>query len=117
MKLSICLALLVVYKIASTQSAAIEHFEDQAFELAKYELYSVEGEHLRQRREVEAKVDIQKQKSQGTNVNAQVGGTVWSSGDGRTKVEANGNYNRQFGGPHGSSRPNYGGNVQITHKW
>lgn len=128
MKVLITVAFIVLFNVAFIRSAAIEQFEDLDLQLGQDEWIPVgyyltvaeeaeEDAHLRQRREVEASVDVSKQRRQGTNVNAQVGGTVWQSGNGRSKIEANGNYGRQFGGPGGTSRPNYGGNIKFTHKF
>lgn len=111
MKAIVCVALIVVCGIAFNQAIPIDaenvHFEHNDFD--------VTFEHSRQRRDSkgQASIDVQRQRGT-TSVNAQVG-RVWSSNNGRTTVEANANYGRDYG-RHGS-RPNYGGNVQLKHRW
>ncbi|XP_055304928.1 uncharacterized protein LOC129569789 [Sitodiplosis mosellana] len=120
MKVFICLVLIAICNVAVNQAAAIDIQEESAlqFEPTYYEgqAYDAIDEHSRPRRQTsngQAGVDI-KQQGRTTSVNAQAG-RVWQSNDGRTRVEANVNYGRDYG--RGGSRPNYGGNVGISHRW
>lgn len=116
MKTFICLALIVVCNIAVNQAAAID--QDQS--LSKIMPNHLENDsqnifdgHSRQRRETKssntANVDVQQNRGT-TSVNAQVG-RQWELNNGRTKVEVNGNYGRDYG-RHGS-KPSYGGSAKI----
>lgn len=135
MKIFIGLACLVILNIALSHSAAIEPIRSDGFSLEEFKGDDIDPKsisdevvqmmsHSRQRREpkkkhrnVQASIDVEAQRRQGTNVNAQVGGTVWQSDNGRSKLDANANYNRRFGGPGGSSKPNYGAGVNFSHRF
>lgn len=120
MKVFICLALFAICIVDVSKAAAIENQEESALQYEPTydgsEVYEAIEEHSRQRRQTshgQAGVDIKNQRGT-TSVNAQVG-RVWESNNGRTRVEANANYGRDYG-RHGS-RPNYGANVGLTHRW
>lgn len=53
----------------------------------------------------------------GTDVNAQGNVNVWRSQNGMSSLDANANYNRHFGGPFGSGKPNYGAGAMFTHRF
>lgn len=53
----------------------------------------------------------------GTDVGVTGNANVWRSNNGRSSLDANANYNRHFGGPFGTGKPNYGGGVMFTHKF
>lgn len=116
MKAFLCLALIVACNVALNQAAAID--QDQSS--LKFVPIQLEedfensfDDHSRQRRETKssntANVDVQRNRGT-TSVNAQVG-RQWELNNGRTKVEVNGNYGRDYG-RHGS-KPSYGGSAKI----
>lgn len=116
MKVFICLLLVAAFNVAVNQAAAINAQEQISTHHNGEPYNAVIAEHSRQRRDSgngQASVDI-KQNRGTTSVNAQVG-RVWESNNGRTRVEANANYGRDYG--RGGSKPNYGGNIGISHKW
>lgn len=119
MKAFICFALIVICNVVVNQAAT---FNIQAEYPSQFEPDSVDGvvndEYSRQKRAADngkgqASVDVQKERGR-TSVNAQVG-KVWESNNGRTTVEANANWGRDFG--RGGSKPNYGANVGIRHRF
>lgn len=61
-------------------------------------------------------VDVQRGQ-QGTTVTADGKYNVYSSPNGRTTVDAHGQYQRNYGGPYGTSRPNYGAGVMFRHRF
>lgn len=121
MKVFICLALIVICIVVINQAAAIDTQEESL--ALQFEPNYLEGDyfdaiekHSRQRRQTskgQASVDVHKERGR-TSINAQVG-RVWESQNGNTRVEVNGNYGRDYG--RGGSRPNYGANVGIKHRW
>lgn len=119
MKTFFCLALIVVCNCAVNQAAVNNILDESALQFKPSQLddgiHAVIVEHSRQRRQAQnqASVDVRRQGG-GTGVNAQVG-RVWQSNNGNTRVEANANWGRNFG--HGGTRPNYGANVQFTHRF
>lgn len=64
-----------------------------------------------------AGVDISRQRPFGTQVSVQAQRALWRSNDGRTSVDANANWSRNYGGAFGTSRPNYGGMVTFRHRF
>lgn len=78
--------------------------------------HSREKREPRKRKRFDSNVDVQHSR-QGTDLSASVGGQIWQSQNGRSEVNGNANYNRHFGGPSGSSRPNYGAGVQFRHRF
>lgn len=121
MKAFVCLAVVVICNIVLNQAA---HINSQDNSLYRFEqdgiddaIIDVFDDHSRSKRAADSKgqasVDVNRERGR-TSVNAQVG-RVWTSNNGRTTVEANGNWGRDFG--RGGSKPNYGGNVGITHRF
>lgn len=53
----------------------------------------------------------------GTDVGVSGNTNIWRSPNGRTSVDANAGYNRHFGGPGGTGRPNYNGNINFNHRF
>lgn len=53
----------------------------------------------------------------GTDVSAQGNLNLYRGNNGRTTLDANAGYNRHFGGPGGTGKPNYGGGLQFNHRW
>lgn len=53
----------------------------------------------------------------GTAVNIGGNANVWKSRDGRSSVDVTGGYNRHYGGPGGTGRPNYNVGGQFTHRF
>lgn len=53
----------------------------------------------------------------GTDVGARLNNNVWQSRDGRSQLNAEANYNRHFGGPGGTGRPNYGVGLNFNHRF
>lgn len=53
----------------------------------------------------------------GTRVRADADYNIHKSRDGRTTVDAKAGYERQFGGPRGTGRPNYDVGVQFRHRF
>lgn len=53
----------------------------------------------------------------GTGVNVGGNANVWKSNNGRSSFDVNGNYNRHFGGPGGTGRPNHYVGGQFTHRF
>ncbi|XP_044748054.1 uncharacterized protein LOC123309153 isoform X6 [Coccinella septempunctata] len=51
----------------------------------------------------------------GTDLSATGTANLWSKGNSR--LDAYANYDRHFGGPWGTGRPNYGGGLQFTHRF
>lgn len=127
MKAILGISLIVVLNIVLSQSVAID--SDAAikpFPLEQsrtMEGHPTEEHHNRERREpkrkhdrkIQASIDVQSQKHQGTTVNAQAGGTVYQKG--RSQVDVNANYDRRFGGPGGTSKPNVGGRVEYRYNF
>lgn len=64
-----------------------------------------------------ASIGAQHQHRMGTNVQAEGRYNVYSSPNGRTTVDAHGGYQRSYGGPYGTSRPNYNVGVGLTHRF
>lgn len=56
-------------------------------------------------------------KGYGTNVGAHANTNLWRSDNGHSSLDANVNYNRQFGSPFGKTKPNYGGGIHFGHKF
>lgn len=77
--------------------------------------------HLREKREPKkkrgsAEVSVNRDRA-GTDVNARVNANIWESRNGRSQLNGEANYNRHFGGPGGSSRPNYGAGLNFVHRF
>lgn len=53
----------------------------------------------------------------GTDVGVSGNANIWRSPNGRTSLDANAGYNRHFGGPTGTGRPNYNGNLNFIHRF
>ncbi|KAI7815566.1 attacin 2, partial [Rhyzopertha dominica] len=53
----------------------------------------------------------------GTDLSATGKVNLYRGNGGRTTLDANAQYNRHFGGPFGTGKPNYGGNVIFTHRF
>lgn len=53
----------------------------------------------------------------GTDVGVSGNANVWKSQNGRSSLDANAGYNRHFGGPGGTGRPNYNGNLNFVHRF
>ncbi|XP_045460543.1 attacin-B-like [Harmonia axyridis] len=53
----------------------------------------------------------------GTDFSATGNANLWRSNDGNTRVDAYANYDRHYGGPWGTGRPNYGGGLQFSHRF
>lgn len=53
----------------------------------------------------------------GTDVGVQGNANIWRSNNGRSTLDGTANYNRHFGGPFGTGRPNYGAGLQFTHRF
>lgn len=53
----------------------------------------------------------------GTDVGVTGNANVWRSHDGRSTLDANANYNRHFGGPFGTGRPDYGVGATFRHRF
>ncbi|KAG8228166.1 hypothetical protein J437_LFUL010542, partial [Ladona fulva] len=62
-------------------------------------------------------VDVNRERGQGTRVDATVSRRVWESQDGRGRVDVHGNYGRTYGGPGGTGGPNYGGRITYSHRF
>ncbi|CAG2053832.1 unnamed protein product [Timema podura] len=97
----------------------------------------LEPEHSRVRRQSGGGLTVDATRTQGggTLVSAQGSGTVWRSADsqsqlsaqaqanlwrssnGRSSLDATGSYSRNYGGPYGTGRPNYGGFLNFNHRF
>lgn len=64
-----------------------------------------------------ASVDVDHTRHFGTDVTARGNANLFTSRDGRTTVDGGAYYNRHFGGPFGTGRPNYGANIGLTHRF
>nr|QYL02208.1 attacin 2 [Lasioderma serricorne] len=53
----------------------------------------------------------------GTDLSAQGNLNLYRSQDGRTTLDAYGNYDRHYRGPWGTGRPNYGGGLNLNHRF
>lgn len=53
----------------------------------------------------------------GTDVGVSGNANIWKSNDRRSSLDANAGYNRHFGGPSGTGRPNYNGNINFSHRF
>nr|WOJ43253.1 attacin 3 [Lasioderma serricorne] len=53
----------------------------------------------------------------GTDLSAQGNLNLYRSQNGRTTLDANARYDRHFGGPFGTGRPNYGGGLNFNHRF
>lgn len=122
MKAFICFAVIVICNVVLSQAAAIDGHDDSVLPFEQdhldAELFDTIDDHSRQRRAADngknqASVDVQKERGR-TSVNAQVG-RVWTSNNGRTTVETNANWGRDYG--RGGSKPNYGANILIRHRF
>lgn len=120
MKLFICLVLIAICNVAVNKAAAIDVQEESELQIEAShpdaEAYGYVEEHSRHRRQAsngQAGVNVRRQGGT-TSANVQVG-KVWQSSNGKTQVEVNGNYGRDFG--KGGSKPNYGANIGIKHRW
>lgn len=75
-----------------------------------------EPNHLRPKRQERNSVSIGAgRQNGGTNVNIEAQRNLWRSNNGRSSLDAQANYNRQFG--HGGGRPNYGGSINFRHRF
>ncbi|XP_046990346.1 uncharacterized protein LOC124595591 isoform X3 [Schistocerca americana] len=61
-------------------------------------------------------VDVHREKGVGTVVGVQGQGNVWKSGDGRTRVDADGSWQRVYRGP-AAGKPKYSAGVRLSHRW
>lgn len=53
----------------------------------------------------------------GTDLGASANANLWRSRNGMSSLDANANYNRHFGGPFGTGRPNYGAGATFNHRF
>ncbi|XP_019878924.1 attacin-A-like [Aethina tumida] len=53
----------------------------------------------------------------GTNVHADANVNLWRGNKGNTRLDAQGQYSKHFGGPWGNGRPNFGGGLTFTHRF
>lgn len=53
----------------------------------------------------------------GTDVGVTGNANIWRSPNKQSSLDANANYNRHFGGPFGTSKPNYGVGATFTHRF
>lgn len=53
----------------------------------------------------------------GTDVGASANANLWRSHNGMSSLDGNANYNRHFGGPSGTGRPNYGVGATFRHRF
>ncbi|KAJ8896106.1 hypothetical protein PR048_001448 [Dryococelus australis] len=64
-----------------------------------------------------AAVDVSRTPGFGTQVGAQGAANLWRSQDGRSSLDANARWSRNYGGPWGTSRPNYGAGLNFVHRF
>nr|CAD7423904.1 unnamed protein product [Timema monikensis] len=62
-------------------------------------------------------VDVSRTPGFGTQVSAQGEANLWRSRNGMTSLGATGSYSRNYGGPSGTGRPNYGGFLNFNHRF
>lgn len=53
----------------------------------------------------------------GTDVSAGANLNLYRSPNRRTTLDANGSYNRHFGGPSGTGKPNWGAGLNFNHRF
>ncbi|XP_055677587.1 attacin-B-like [Lutzomyia longipalpis] len=64
-----------------------------------------------------ASVSAQHQHRFGTTIGAEGRANLYRSPNGMTSVDAHGSYQRHFGGPFGTSRPNYNVGLGLSHRF
>lgn len=64
-----------------------------------------------------ASVNANHMRHLGTDVGVTGNANIWRSPDRRTSLDGNASYNRHFGGPFGTGRPNYGVGATFTHRF
>nr|CAD7587587.1 unnamed protein product [Timema genevievae] len=62
-------------------------------------------------------VDVSRTPGYGTQLSAQAQANLWRSRNGMSSLDATGSYSRNFGGPYGTGRPNYGGFLNFNHRF
>lgn len=74
------------------------------------------GGTYRVKRQSSISVGAEHTRQQGTNVNVEAQSRLWTSNDRRSQLDANANYNQQFGG-HGPRNRDYGAGVRFEHRF
>uniref|UniRef100_A0A1B0D8B8 Attacin C-terminal domain-containing protein n=1 Tax=Phlebotomus papatasi TaxID=29031 RepID=A0A1B0D8B8_PHLPP len=64
-----------------------------------------------------ASVNAQHTHRFGTSLSAEGRANLYRSPNGRTSLDATGGYQRQFGGPFGTSKPNYNVGLGLSHRF
>lgn len=90
-----------VYPVESGFDSFLPADSSKLYRAKRQNIISVGAEHTRQ---------------QGTNVNVEAQRRLWTSNDRRSQLDANANYNRQFGG-HGHRQQDYGAGVRFQHRF
>lgn len=64
-----------------------------------------------------ASINAQHQHGLGTSVGAEGRYNMYSSPNGQTTIDAHGGYGRHFGGPYGTSKPDYNVGIGLNHRF
>ncbi|XP_037040238.1 uncharacterized protein LOC119077155 [Bradysia coprophila] len=75
--------------------------------------------HPRQKRQDRGSVSttVERNRQAGTNVNVEAQARLWQSQNRQSTLDANANYQRNFGGQFGTGRPNYGAGLTFRHRF
>lgn len=75
--------------------------------------------HPRQKRQDRGSVTttVERNRQTGTNVNVEAQARLWQSQNRQSTLDANANYQRNFGGQFGTGRPNYGAGLTFRHRF
>ncbi|XP_037040242.1 uncharacterized protein LOC119077157 [Bradysia coprophila] len=75
--------------------------------------------HPRQKRQDRGSVTttVERNRQAGTNVNVDAQARLWQSQNRQSTLDANANYQRNFGGQFGTGRPNYGAGLTFRHRF
>lgn len=56
-------------------------------------------------------------KGQGTDISVKGQANLWTSKNGKTKIDGTGSFNQHLGGPGGNGKPQFGGGIKLIHKF
>ncbi len=81
--------------------------------------FLADTQHQRQKRQDRGSVSatVDRSRQTGTNVNVEAQARLWQSQNRQSTLDANANYQRNFGGQFGTGRPNYGVGLNFRHRF
>lgn len=119
MKITLCVVLIVILSVIGVQSHSIELYDGENKVLispvATEAAFVDDAIKSREKREIDATVDVQTNKRGGTDASVKVGGNIFTSEKGRVTIDGNAHADKHWG-PGGSTKPNYGVGVTGTIK-